>query len=342
MVQPHRTASGEVTESPLVLTDIITSGGVTGRSIVFTYSAVLLKPTAELIANLAPLIRGDSVAPAAVEGKLASRFRLAGTQGLTGTAIAAVDMALWDALARSWNVPLATALGGTPGRIQAYGAIGYDGVRGSAETAEHWARRGLKGVKAKIGYPTVEEDVEVVRAIRAAAGPGVAIMVDYNQSLSPADAISRLRRLEGDGLTWIEEPTHSHDFAGHAAIAREIKTPIQAGENWWGKADVRQALDAGACDYLMLDAMKIGGTTGWMRAASMAGARGMRISSHLWPEWSAQMLSVTPGAHWLEYADWWNPVLKEPLRLEDGYAVASADPGSGIDWDEEAIALFGA
>jgi mandelate racemase len=342
MPHPHRTASGTVTESPLVLTDITTSDGVTGRSIVFTYTAALLRPTTDLVVNLGELLHGDVLSPVIIHDQLNARFRLAGTQGLTGTAIAAIDMALWDALARTLNVPLATALGGVPGRVQAYGAIGFDGAHGSAETAAEWARRGLKGVKAKIGYTTVEEDLQVIRAIRSAAGPEMAIMVDYNQSLAPADAVVRLRRLDDEGLTWIEEPTHSHHFAGHAAIARETRTPIQAGENWWGPLDVRHAIDADASDYIMLDAMKIGGVTGWTRAASMAAAHEMRISNHLWPEWSAQMLSVTPGAHWLEYADWWNPILNEPLALQNGYGVASTKPGSGIEWNEEAVDRFGA
>jgi mandelate racemase len=320
----------------------VTSDGITGRSIVFTYSAPLLKPTAELICSLGMLIRGDAVAPIVINDKLMSRFRLAGMQGLTGIAAAAIEMASWDALAKSWGLPLASALGGAPGRLPAYGAIGFDGPQRSAAAAEEWARRGLRGVKAKIGYATPEQDLEVVRAIRNAAGPEMAIMVDYNQSLTPADAVVRLRMLDGEGLTWIEEPTQSHDFGGHATISREIQTPIQAGENWWGAFDVRQALDASASDYMMFDAMKIGGVTGWMRASAVAAAWGKRISSHLWPEWSAQMLSVTPGAHWLEYADWWNPILAEPLRVEDGYAVANTAPGSGIEWNEEAVRAFSA
>jgi mandelate racemase len=288
------------------------------------------------------MLQGSALSPVHLFDQLTGRFRLPGTQGITGTAIAAIDMAVWDALARTWNVPLATALGGMPRRVPAYGAIGFDGPRGSAETATEWLNRGLKGVKAKIGYGTAQEDLEVVRAVRAAVGPDVSIMVDYNQSLTPTDAIVRLRLLEAEGLTWIEEPTCSHDFAGHALIAREIQTPLQAGENWWGPSDVRQAISAGASDYIMLDAMKIGGVTGWMRAAAVAAAHGMRVSSHLWPEWSAQMLSVTPSAHWLEYADWWNAILREPLTIADGCAVAGSRPGSGIEWDESAVTRFAA
>jgi len=275
-----------------------------------------------------------------VERKLAQRFRLLGTQGLTGMALAGIDMALWDALARAHECSLAALLGGTPHPIQAYGAVGYDGESGSARAADAWARRGLRGIKAKIGYPAIEEDLAVVRAMRRAVGPEMAIMVDYNQSLAPVEAIERVRALDGEGLTWVEEPVLAHDFQGHALVAREARTPIQCGENWWGAADMRHAIAAAASDYMMADAMKIGGVTGWLRAAALAEAHSIRLSNHLWPELSAQLLSVTPTAHWLEYADWWNPVLAEPLRIEGGMAICDGVVGSGVEWNEAAVRQF--
>src|SRR5215475_11762597 len=167
MAEPHQTASGVVAESPLVLTDVLTDGGVAGRSIVFTYTTAALKPTAELIRNIEPLVKGEELAPAELEQKLTKRFRLLGTQGLVGIAIAAIDMALWDALARTHDCSLLHLLGGTPKPIRAYGAIGFDGPAASAACAEDWAKRGFTGVKAKIGYPSVSEDIETIRAIRS-------------------------------------------------------------------------------------------------------------------------------------------------------------------------------
>jgi len=328
-MQPHRTASGAVTESPLVLTDLVTDDGIIGHSIVFTYTADALEPTASFIRNLEPLLKGEPLAPAEIEHKLARRFRLLGTQGLVGMALAGIDMALWDALARTHGVSLVRLLGGIEKPIPAYGAVGYDGAAASAHAAEDWAKRGFKGVKAKIGYPELKEDLEVIRAIRSAVGPGVAIMVDYNQSLTPVAAIERLRALDHEGLTWVEEPTLAHDYEGHASIAREVKVPIQCGENWWGALDVRHAISAQASDYIMLDAMKIGGVTGWLRAAALAEVHGIPVSSHLWPELSAQLLSLTGTAHWLEYADWWNSILAEPLPIENGMAIPQP---AGINW----------
>ncbi len=340
MAHPHRTASGTITESPLVLTDVLTEEGVVGHSYVFCYSALALKPTAVLLEGLEPIIAGQPVAPLEIEQLLARRFRLLGPQGLTGIAAAAIDMALWDALARAHGLPLTRLLGGAPKPIPAYGATGYDGADGSARVAAEWAERGIKGVKAKIGYPHVREDVEVVRAMRRAVGDDVSLMVDYNQSLTPTEAVERARRLDGEGLAWIEEPTLADDYAGHARVAREVETPIQCGENWWGPHDMRKAIDAGACDYMMPDVMKIGGVTGWLRAAALGEAHGIRLSNHLFIEVSTHLLCATPTAHWLEYAEWFNPIIEQPLRIVNGCAVLDERPGSGVEWNESAVARY--
>jgi mandelate racemase len=184
MSHPHRTAGGTITSSPLVLTDLLTDQGVVGSSYVFCYTAVALRPTALLLRGLEPLLVGEPVAPLELERLLAGRFRLLGAQGLAGMALAAIDMAAWDALARAHGLPLVRLLGAEPRPVRMYGSVGYDGADGSAREAAAWAERGVTGVKAKIGYPDVREDVAVIRAIRRAAGDEMALMVDYN-SRSP-------------------------------------------------------------------------------------------------------------------------------------------------------------
>jgi len=134
----------------------------------------------------------------------------------------------------------------------------------------------------------------------------------------------------------------AHDFQGGARVAREARTPIQSGENWWGTLDMLHALEAQATDLVMPDVMKIGGVTGWLRAAALAQVKGLSMSNHLWPELSVRLLCCTPTAHWLEYADWWNPVLAEPLDVSKGMAVVNDGIGSGIDWNESAVQRFAA
>lgn len=340
MPEPHRTASGVVSSSPLVLVDVTTSEGTVGHGLVFTYTQAALQPTAELIANLVPLVEGDAVNAQAVTDKLLARMRLLGPHGLVGIAIAAIDMAVADAEARLAGKPLHAWLGALPRETPCYGGIGFDGALECAKAAERWAAQGLRGVKAKIGYATVDEDIAVVRAMRAAIGPDIAIMVDYNQSLTVEQAIERIARLEDEHVAWVEEPTIAEDYAGHARIAAASRTAIQAGENWWGPREFEKAVAAKATDLLMPDVMKGFGVTGWMRIAALAQRHGLPVSSHLWPEVSAQLLAATPTAQWLEYADWWNPILREPLELRDGMAVPSVRPGSGLEWNEKAVSGF--
>jgi mandelate racemase len=337
---PHRTASGVVAASPLVLITVNTDAGAQGQSMLFTYTPVALKATAELVKGMEALIVGQELAPVSLWQTLHARFRLLGTQGLVGMALSGIDMALWDAHARALQTPLYALLGAQAKPIKAYGAVGYDGVEGSATAAEGWAKRGFKGVKAKIGYPTLAEDIATIRAMRQAVGADAAIMVDYNQSLSPLDAAQRLQALDGEGLAWIEEPVLAHDYPALVKLSQTTRTPLQAGENWWGPLDFRHAFNAGVRSLVMPDVMKCGGVTGWQQVAAMANVYGTPVSNHLWPEMSAHLLCATPTAHWLEYADWWNPILKEPLRMDQGMAMPSDAPGSGVQFDEVAVERY--
>jgi len=342
MRRPLKTGGGEVGTAPLVLIDLLTEEGITGRSYVFCLTSVVLEPVAKLLSNLAPLIEGDLLAPVAIERKLQKSFRLLGPQGLAGMAMAGIDMAAWDALAKSCELPLVRLLGGEPRKIPAYNSCGL-GIIGSeraAEEALELVSPGFGAIKVRLGYPVLETDIEVVRAIRRSVGEEVVLMSDYNQSLSVAEAERRAAALDGEGLYWIEEPTRADDYSGHAQIRREAKTPIQTGENWWGPHDMARSIEAGASDYAMPDAMKIGGVTGWLRAAALAESAGLPLSSHLFPEISAHLLAAAPTSHWLEYVDWANPILEEPLNIEDGYASIPDEPGIGLGWDEEAVRRY--
>jgi len=339
MQRPLQTSGGLVGTAPLVLIDIHTQEGLTGCSYVFCYTPLALKPMTQLLTNLEELIKGDVLAPFAIEQKLQRRFRLLGPQGFTGMALAGIDMAVWDALAKASEMPLVRLLGGEPRPIPAYNSCGLGIIgseRASAE-AQELVAPGFNAIKVRVGYPDLETDTAVVRSVRQSVGKGVLLMADYNQSLSVPEAIRRIRALDEEQLFWIEEPTVADDYVGHAQISREAKTPIQIGENWWGPHDMSKSLAAGASDFVMPDVMKIGGVTGWLRAAALAEAAGVPMSSHLFPEISAHLLAVTPTCHWLEYVDWANPILREPLKVEGGYATVSNTPGVGIIWEEKAI-----
>jgi mandelate racemase len=208
---------------------------------------------------------------------------------------------------------------------------------GAAADAEAAVAQGFAAVKLKLGRGDLSADLESLRAVRRAVGDAARIMVDYNQSLSVPEAMARIEVLDGEGLTWIEEPTRADDYAGHARIAAAARTAIQLGENGWGPHAVAKSIAAGASDHLMLDAMKVGGVSGWLRAAAQAEAAGLPVSSHTFPEISAHLLAASPTGHLLEWVDHAGPILAEGLEIANGTAMIPDRLGNGIDWDEDAV-----
>jgi mandelate racemase len=336
LARPIETAAGAIRTAPIVMIDLTTEEGVTGHSYVRSYSPVALGPLADLVANLAGLVEGDPALPAAVEEKLQRHLRLLGAQGLVLMAIAGIDMAIWDAQARAAGVPLVTLLGGDAGPVPAYAALRTMSPAGASAEAEEAVAAGFEAVKVKVGRGDLAADLETVRAVRRAVGDDVDLMVDYNQCLSVCDAIERARSLDDEGVHWIEEPTRADDYEGHARIAAAARTPIQLGESFWGPNDLEKSIAARASDHVTLDVMKLGGVSAWLRAAALAEAAGLPASSHTFPEFSAHLLAVTPTRHRLEYLDHAAPILREPVRIENGNVVIPADrPGGGVEWDDE-------
>jgi mandelate racemase len=343
MKRPLVTSVATLTASALLLIDLETDAGIVGRSYLFGMGKHNLPPMAKFVEAMAEMVKGDDVAPLDIEKKLRARYALFGVHNAVLIAMAGIDMAAWDAHAKALGQPLVRVLGAAPRPIPAYNSkgLGIMDVKPLVQEATELVGEGFRAIKLRMGRPDARADLEALRAVKKAIGPDVTLMVDFNQALTVAEATRRGHLIDEEGgVYWIEEPIRADDFAGAARLAREIRTPIQLGENFMGPEQMTQALAAGACDFAMPDAQRIGGVTGWMRAAALAQGAGMEMSSHLFPEVSCHLLAATPTCHWLEYVDWANPVLKEPTELRDGHAIIPTTPGAGIEWDERAVEKY--
>lgn len=341
------TANGAVTQAPLVLVDITSNSGVTGRAYAFAYSPAFLPALASLTSALATSIINAPLAPQELERKLRNRFTLlGGATNLAAFAVSAIDMALWDAFARHLKLPLATVLGATPRATRAYAGNGVGVVAETdvAKNVEAVMQDGVAAIKVRLGRPNAVDDVRSVELVKnALAQHGHATMpviVDFNQSLNVAEALTRCRVLDAFDLTWIEEPTRCNDWLGNAKVAAATNTPIQLGENIASAFELEVALREDATDYVMLDLQQLGGVTGWTRAASIAQTFGAPISSHLFQEYSTHMLAATAGADWLEYFPIADPILATRCSVVDGAAAPIPGYGSGIEWDEGAVSRY--
>jgi mandelate racemase len=342
MRRPLATAGGAVSEAPLVLIDVETSSGVVGHAYSFAYHAWALKPVLAMFDVLADKVRGRPLEPKALQAELWAAFRLLGAKGVAGQAISGFDMAAWDAFAKAKGQPLYQALGAEAVATPAYNSkgLGMIGAEAAGREARELLDEGFGAIKVRLGYPTLEEDVAVVRAVRAVMPADAPLMSDYNQSQEVEEVMRRVKALDGEGLYWVEEPVHYDDFHGHSVLRQAVETPIQTGENCWFPGEMAKCMAAGGCDYFMPDAGKIGGVTGWLGAAKLAAAANLPLSSHLYPEVSVHLLAATPTRHWLEYVDWAEPVLAAPLAVTDGKCTPPDRPGIGIEWNEAAVAKY--
>ena len=337
--RPVKNAFGLIDAGPLVLIDVETDQGVTGRSYIFAYTRLTLKSLVLLIEEIGRDLVGKAIAPFDLMAAMDAKFRLLGWQGMVGMAVSGLDMAFWDALGQVAGKPVVELLGGSARPIRAYDSYGVVDPATDERALRHSLEQGFRGIKIKGGDGDAANDERVVKGVRALLGPDIALMIDFNQSLDPAEATRRIARLVPYDLTWIEEPVPQENLSGHAKVRATSPTPIQAGENWWFPRGFAEAIAAEASDFIMPDLMKVGGVTGWLAVAAQAEAASIPMSSHLFAEASAHMLAVTPTAHWLELLDFAGAILADPVRIADGTLTARG-PGLGIGWNEAAVAKY--
>jgi mandelate racemase len=284
-----------LTDWPLILIDLYTEEGVIGRSYLEPYVPKSMRYLIPALHDLGEMLKGRRLAPIEFYEAARKSLHFVGYEGVSIIAVASIDMAAWDALARAAGVPLCLLLGGNIGAVPAYNSNGL-WLRAPAEIAsEAIALReegGFNGLKLRLGRERVADDLATIEAVRDAVGSEMSLMVDFNQGLQFGEALERCHAIDDLGLAWIEEPIVYDNIEGYARLTADLKTPVQIGENFYGPRALYTALQMKACDYVMPDFMRIGGVTGWQQAAAIAAAAGIPISTHLYPEVGAHVMRV--------------------------------------------------
>ena len=334
---------GRFDQWPLVLVDLEVADGVVGSSYIAPYRAAALPAVVAELRDLLDAMTAREVAPGDFFESAMKSLNVIGVAGVSTIALSAIDMALWDALAKVAGLPLARLLGGTIGPVRAYNSNGlwrHEVSSLAAEAKGLMDEGGFTALKMRLGNEYLRDDLAAIDAVRQGVGSDIDLMVDFNQALGLGDAMRRCHELDEQGLYWFEEPIAYDNLRGYAQLASKVRTPLQAGENYYGARDLLNFLDSGGVHYAMGDLMRIGGVTGWMRTVGVAAAAGIQFSNHLYPEFAAHLLRVTPTAHWLEWVDWAHPILATPLQPEAGMVAAPDVPGAGLSWDEPAVKKY--
>ena len=347
----------QVSEREYALVWIRTADGGTGFGFTvgsrFRGGAAVIRSA--IVEALSPVLLGRD--PSEIERlweEMAFETLLLGGRGAVTRGLSAVDIALWDLLARRAGLPLCDLLGRYRLRVPAYASGGYyyhDDQDRDLEHLEEEVRRhvdlGFRAVKIKIGRLPIGDDLRRVERVLEVVGPEVKVAVDANHAWPDAAAAIRdLRRLDGLGLWWIEEPVLPDRVKASARIAAALTTPVATGEIEAGLASFQRLIDTGAAAILQPDATVVGGITEWVKIAHASEAQDIRLAPHWVPDIHVHLGAAAPNVEALEYFHSgvgvlnFEGLLEETLRFDKGDLLVPRRPGHGIRLDQDAIDRF--
>ena len=332
---------------PVVSLRLRTDNGIEGIAVTF-YGGKMTGSLRLAVDELAALTVGED--PLRIE-HIVAKLRAGtgdscGPGGIFTLALSAIDIALWDIKGKAAEQPLWRLLGGHRDRVPTYasGSLRRGLTDDQAQQAAHTlVGKGFTQMKTQMalpGNPTPADEVRRVRAVREAIGPDITLMCDINQRWRPEQAIDIGSRVEDVGLFWLEDVTTADDYAGLARVTAALNTPIAGGEYLWGIAPFRHMIEARSVDVVMVDIVRVGGVTQWMKVAGMAEAFNLPIVSHVMPEILAHVVAACPNGLTVEYMPWMLALYEETPRVDNGEIVMSDRPGLGLKFDEKAIAAF--
>jgi L-alanine-DL-glutamate epimerase-like enolase superfamily enzyme len=305
-----------------------------------------LRSAVDTLATLA--IGDDPMCIEAVIAKLRAAAAPSGPGGLLTLALAAIDIALWDIKAKACGLPLARLLGGYRDRVPTYASgalMRHYALDEVLKAAPRLVEKGFRQMKTQLALPgnlPAAREVERIRLLRESIGYDIDLMCDINQLWDVRQAISIGSQLEEYRLFWLEDVVAHDDYPGLAQVAATLATPIAAGEYVYGSVPFRHLLEARSIDIVMIDVLRAGGITTWMKIAGMAQAFNLPVVSHLIPELHVHLVAAIPNGLTVEYMPWSVKLFEEvPLPIE-GQLTVPARPGLGLAFDEAALKRYGA
>ena len=329
-----------------VTVDMRTDDGIEGVGFAFFGGPLTgaLKSAIDALGALA--IGEDPRRTEAVGEKLRNAAAPSGPGGILTLALAALDIAMWDIKGKALGVPVATLAGGYRQQVPTYAS----GALMRQFPLEHVVRagprlveRGFRQMKMQLALPgdtSPALEVERTRLIRESIGEDIDLMCDINQRWDVRQAIAIGRRIERYHLFWLEDVVAHDDFAGMARVADALETPIAGGEYVYGTVPFRHMLEARSVDIVMIDVLRAGGITPWLKIAGMAQAFNLPVVSHLVPEIHVHLIAAIPNGLTVEYMPWSGILFEEVPAPEKGVLTVPDKPGLGLKFNRKTLKRF--
>jgi L-alanine-DL-glutamate epimerase-like enolase superfamily enzyme len=336
LAEPVRTAIHDARDIDHVLLRLFAEGGITGIGHVFAFGNGWARAVDAMVQQLAgELVGMDAADPSAVHAALQRSIRFMGVNGAAQIAVAALDMACWDILGQLRREPLWSLLGGRSRPLRCYASDSLwlgDPLEQLPGQARRRLDQGFTAVKVRIGSSEPSADEARLAAVRSAIGADTTLMADVNQGWTRDQALESARWLRNYGLYWLEEPVVAEDYESLRAVGQAAGVPIATGESWFGMHEVDAGLATGVVSTLMPDLQRMGGVTGWMRAAAAAKRTSARVSPHLFPEVSVHLMCALDDDHFIEWVPWFGELFEGAPVVSEGFLQPADEPGLGFQF----------
>lgn len=332
--KPIRTAIHDMRSVGCVLVSVYTDQGLVGEGFCFSLNGVRLKAFDEVLKGYAPYVEGQDAD--FIEGIWESIYQSLnpmGQQGVTISALAALDTALWDLQGKALDKPLHRLWGACRNRVKTYASSGLwlsQSIDELVDEAQQFVDQGFRGMKIRVGQAQWRDDVERVKAVRETIGSDIELYADVNQALNPKQAIKLGQELEAFELAWLEEPVAANNLIAHAEVRNRLVTPIASGETVYTRYGIRAMIEAQACDVLMPDLQRMGGLSEMRKASALAASYDLPVSSHFFTEHSLCFAGSVANCISVEHISWFESLFNESMELVEGELVIPDRAGTGF------------
>ena len=337
--RPIADSTHQIPEIAFIVARIELDNGVTGDGhlLAFHYSPEAIFGA---LKDVAPMALGFEVSATgellAIHEKESEYF---GNVGLHRWAAGAINIAMWDAWAKTLGVPVWKLFGTCQHRVPLYGSGGWLSYSDPEliEEVTRYVKRGFHAVKVKVGSPEIQRDIERLTQVREAVGPHIRVMMDANQGMKLPAALELARAAQPIGITWFEEPLNRTDYDGYAQLRRQAGMSIATGEREFDTVALRELIRRDAIDLWQPDLLRLGSVEAWRASAALAQAHHIPVLPHYYKEYDVPLLMTVPNAHGAESFDWVDDLITNPIRMKDGFAYPNEGAGWGFSFKDDVL-----
>ena len=340
--RPIADSTHSIPEIGFVVTRITLASGITGEAYLlsFHYSQQAI---AGALRDIAAMAEGWDVSRT---GEFIKHFEREseyfGNVGLHRWALGSINIAMWDAWAKTLGVPVHKLFDTHRDRVPLYGSGGWLSYS-AAELIDEvtgYVKRGFRAVKIKVGSPAVATDIERLTKVREAVGPAIDIMMDANQGMTVATSLELLSAVRPLRIGWFEEPLPHTDFAGYEQLRRQAGVSLAMGEREFDTVALRELIARQAIDLWQPDILRLGSVEAWRDSAALAAAHHVPVLPHYYKEYDVPLLMTVPNAYGCESFDWVDALIDHPIRMKDGFAYPNDGPGWGFSFNQDRLAAL--